>query len=69
MGWNKSRIRFLYGCEIWVVTDVMMVVMGGFRHRVAWMLAVLEECRDNDSDWEWTSVATALEETGLWKIL
>ena len=29
------QVVLLYGSEIWVVTDAIMTVMEGFRHRIA----------------------------------
>ena len=60
------KMVLLYGCEGWVMTDAMMLVLEGFHHRMAWRLAVLTEIRGDEGGWEWSPVATDLNVTGLW---
>ena len=46
----------------------MMEVLEVFHHKVDWRLAVTTSRRINDGEWEWLTVATVLDTTGLWKM-
>ena len=58
----------LYGSKIWMVTDAMMTVLEGFHHIIVRWIAGLREIMGDGWEWEWSSLDTALETTGIWPI-
>ena len=56
----------LYGRKIWLVTDVMMTVIEGFRHRIDIQIAGITARKGDGMEWEWALVDAALETTGFW---
>ena len=57
---------FLYGRESWIATDVIMMVLEDFQHRVDRRLAGLTEIWGNNDNCEWPPVSTTLKEIGFW---
>ena len=43
----------LYGIKIWVVTDVMMMVLEGFHHRIVRGIVGITARRGADREWDW----------------
>ena len=58
----------LYGSEIWVVTDAMMMVLEGFPHSTARHIAGMTVDKGEGRECECSSVDKALETTGNWMI-
>ena len=58
----------LYGSKKWVVTDMMMRVMGGFNHRIARRITEMTVKKGDGRKYKWALVYTELEVTGLWTI-
>ena len=58
----------LYGNRIWVVMDEMMMVLEEFYHRIDRQIAGKTEKKGYGEEWEWASVNTSLETTGMWPI-
>ena len=58
----------LYGIKIWVVTNVMIIMLETFHHRIARWIEVITEREGHRRKWEWISVDATLEVTSLWPI-
>ena len=59
----------MYGSEICVVMDRMLMVLEGFHHRIARRIARMTVQRGNVREWEWSLVDAALEVTELWTLM
>ena len=55
----------LYSSEILVVTDEMMTVHEVFHQRIPRRITGMTARRGKGGEWEWASVDTALEVTGI----
>ena len=56
----------LYGSEIWVVTDAMTTVLGGFNHRISRRIVDMTKRRVGGRYWEWALVDAEMEAIGIW---
>ena len=62
------QLVLLYGREIWVVTDSMMMVLEVFYHKIARRIAEMTVGKGDGGEWEWVSVDASLEDTGIFTI-
>ena len=51
-----------------VVTDVILKVLEGFHHQVAWRIAGMPDQRVREGGWEWSLMVEALKAAGMWKM-
>ena len=55
----------LYGSEIWVVTEYMIQVLGGFHHQVTRHITGMTATCGACGEWEYPLVVAAMEASGL----
>ena len=58
----------LYGSEIWVLEDAMMMVLEAFHHSISRQISMMTVRKDFCGESEWASLDAALETTGIWMI-
>ena len=58
----------LYGREIWVVTDTMMMMLDLFHCRIIICVALMAARKGDGGEWKWASVDMALEVIRFWLI-
>ena len=59
------QVLLLYGIEIWVLTDEIMMLLGGLCHTIARHIVGVTERKGDGGEWEWVLVDAALDTTGF----
>ena len=60
------QLLILYGIEIWVFADGMMMLLEGFHHMISIWIEVMTVPGVDGGEWEWALMEVALEATGIW---
>ena len=58
----------LYGSESWVVTGEILKFLEVLKNQAAIIITEMTARRTTSEEWEWTPVAEALENSGIWTI-
>ena len=53
----------LYGSEIWVMTDAILMVIEEFRHSISRLIEGMSKRKGDGGEWEWSYVDVAWDTT------